>query len=352
MSERGGSRRLGPAEVLVVVIMGLLVLAVAGPAAQKSRFDAYRAACANNLSLIGKAMQVYAGDYDGQFPRSGSRSSYWTTALYAWNAPVRYLAFGMASDGSGGRTTISSCFYLLVKHAGVSPGTFVCPGDKGATIFDPAAAGAGDRDLSSLWDFGPDAANHCSYAYHSPFGRYALSKAAPPGVAVAADRNPWLMSPAGQAKDFAKFNPAGDREAVKTGNSASHENEGQNVLFKDGHAAFETVPFCGVNEDNIYTPQGAGDIRRTVLQSPLTLEPRNRVDSFLINEPGIYRAATTSQPKEVNSADLKQTAIVPTLDCPLSEHKNVIWCGTFQIAWDKFKNDIIKEPVQLIGAED
>ncbi len=60
----------------------------------------------------------------------------------------------------------------------------------------------------------------------------------------------------------------------------------------------------------------------------------------------------TQQPKDVNSADLKQTAIVPTLDSPLPEHKNVIWCGTFQIAWDKFKNDIIGEPIQLIGAQE
>ncbi|UCC99771.1 MAG: hypothetical protein JSW66_07775, partial [Phycisphaerales bacterium] len=52
------------------------------------------------------------------------------------------------------------------------------------------------------------------------------------------------------------------------------------------------------------------------------------------------------------SADLKQTATIMTVDCPLPEHKNVIWCGTFQIAWDKFKDDIIGEPVQLVGAED
>jgi hypothetical protein len=332
--------------------VGLLVLAVVGPAAQKLRFDARRAACANNLSLISKAIHIYAGDYDGEFPRSGSRVSTWNTAIPAWYAPDRLRAFGLANDGnSGGRATISSCFYLLVKYAGVSPNTFICPGDAGATEFDPAAAGAGNRQLSSLWDFGPDAANHCSYAYHLPFGLYALNSASPPGMAVAADRNPWFKSAAGQVKDFAKFNPAGDREAIKAGNSASHQDEGQNVLFKDGHVTFETEPFCGVNKDNIYTIWDGTDRQRG--SGPLLwAQPASAGDSFLVNEPVIYKAEAIAQAKPVDSTALKQTAIVPTLDCSMPEHKNVIWCGTFQIAWDKFKNDIIKEPVQLIGAED
>ncbi len=351
MSERDVSKKLGPAEVLVVVLLGLLVVAVAGPAAQKSRFDARRAACANNLSEIGKAISVYTGDYDGQFPRAAGRNSYWTTAIHQWYASDRMLAFGLATDGSGGRGTISSCFYLLVKHAGVSPGTFICPGDAGATVFDPAAAGARNRRLSTLWDFGPDAANHCSYAYHLPFGLYALSPTSPPNMAVAADRNPWFKSPAGEAKDFAKFNPKGDREAVKAGNSASHENEGQNVLSKDGHVTFETEPLCGVNRDNIYTPRDASDFRDIIWRMS-TLQPMDGEDSFLASEPVMYKAAGIAQPESVNSTDLKQTAIVPALDCPMPEHKNVIWCGTFQIAWDKFKNDIIKEPVQLKGAEE
>jgi hypothetical protein len=53
----------------------------------------------------------------------------------------------------------------------------------------------------------------------------------------------------------------------------------------------------------------------------------------------------------IDSNELKQTTFVPTLDSNLPEHKNVIWCATFQMAWDKFKNDIIKEPVKLIDAQ-
>ena len=44
--------------------------------------------------------------------------------------------------------------------------------------------------------------------------------------------------------------------------------------------------------------------------------------------------------------------MVATLDCPLPEHKNAIWCSTFQMAWDKLKQDIIGEPIQIPEAEE
>jgi hypothetical protein len=52
-----------------------------------------------------------------------------------------------------------------------------------------------------------------------------------------------------------------------------------------------------------------------------------------------------------NSTDLKHTVIVPTLDTPIPRGKNVIWCSSFQIAWNELKDNIIKEPVRIAGAE-
>ena len=37
-----------------------------------------------------------------------------------------------------------------------------------------------------------------------------------------------------------------------TGNSQSHERNGQNVLFNDGHVVFEEFPNCGIDNDNIW----------------------------------------------------------------------------------------------------
>jgi hypothetical protein len=53
-----------------------------------------------------------------------------------------------------------------------------------------------------------------------------------------------------------------------------------------------------------------------------------------------------------DSSDLRHSVVVPTLDTPIPEGKNVIWCGTFQMAWDRLKNDVVGEPVRVANAED
>jgi hypothetical protein len=55
---------------------------------------------------------------------------------------------------------------------------------------------------------------------------------------------------------------------------------------------------------------------------------------------------------EGDSAGLKQTVIVPTLDSPIEKGKNAIWCGSFQLAWDQMIGDVIKEPIQLAQSQD
>jgi prepilin-type processing-associated H-X9-DG protein len=185
-----------------------------------------------------------------------------------------------------------------------------------------------------------------------PYCLYPLTTYSEPGMAVAADRNPWIESPAARGKVdmYVVFNPDGDRDAVKAGNALAHQEEGQNVLFLDGHVSFEDHPFCGVNDDNIYTFWTGGDIRRGGMPLPGACEPADRLDSFLVHDPPAYTRTTTKQPEAINSADLKQTSVVATLDCPVPEHRNTIWCSTFQMAWDRLKNDIIGEPVEVLGA--
>jgi len=273
-------------------------------------------------------------------------------AIRDWRAYNRFSAYGLSPDGSGGQATISSCFYLLVKYAEVTPRTFVCPGDAGTTEFKLADVDAGGNMLIDLWDFGHKAGKHCSYSYHMPFGLYALSISNEPGMAVAADRNPWMDSPAAVAKNISLFNPDGGREAVKVGNAVAHEEEGQNVLFLDCHVAFQENSSCGVNDDNIYTQWDGGDIRIGAMPT-LGSEPMDRFDSLLVHDPIMASSTTiTKEPEAIDSNDLKQTSIIAALDSPVPEHKNVIWCSTFQMAWDILKLYIIGEPVEVIGAKE
>lgn len=244
-----------------------------------------RMTCATNLSGLGKAMLIYANDYDDELPRAGGpNSALGTTPDYQAN--TRNAAFGYDTKGSGGQVSMSANFYLLVKYAEVTPKSFRCDRDPAFKEFKLADYNIRNKDLVDLWDFGPDPAKHVSFSYHVPYGNYALTISNLPNMAVAADRNPWLPSPAGQRSktDFQAFDPNGTRQVIKRANALYHNGDGQNVLFIDAHTSFEREPFCGVKDDNIYTPQTATDIRKGALPT-LTTQPANRTDSLLLNDP-------------------------------------------------------------------
>ena len=89
---------------------------------------------------------------------------------------------------------------------------------------------------------------------------------------------------AAKAADFRAFDSNGDTTAQMAGNSITHEREGQNVLFMDGHVAFEKHPYCAVNKDNIYTCWNGPDIRRGA-PPVIGSQPKNQLDSLLVNDP-------------------------------------------------------------------
>jgi prepilin-type processing-associated H-X9-DG protein len=344
-------------EVVVVVLIGTLIVAMIVPASRHARTDASREVCRAHLAEIGKAMLLYAHDYAGKFPQPGGPHAVWGNML-RWDAPTRQMAFATAADGSGGKASISSAFYLLVKYAELHPKDCVCPGDVGATEFRLSDYSK-DLTLTDVWDFGPQAPTHCSYAYQAPFGGYYLTTASDPRMAVAADRSPWFLSPGSEpvSPELFKPDPVGTRkpsETARWGNSPSHGRDGQNVLFVDGHVAFENRSDCGLDQDNIYrvsSVAGRG-APSGVVPTSSNYTPANRKDSVLLHDPGPFKSTAIRTAQMVSSKDLKQTAVIPTLDCPLPEHKSAIWCSTFQMAWDRFKTDIIGEPIRLIGAED
>ena len=52
-----------------------------------------------------------------------------------------------------------------------------------------------------------------------------------------------------------------------------------------------------------------------------------------------------------DSSALTQTVIVPTLDTPIPQGKSAIWCSSFQLAWNRLKDDLAKGPVKVQNAE-
>ncbi len=284
-------------ELLVVIAIIALLMGILMPALARVRAIAFRMVCGTNLSGIGKAMLIYANDYDDELPRAGiGAAPSLVRQLPAWNAPDRSTAFGVTSPG---RATLTSSFYLLVKYAEVTPKSFVCKSDSSTREFKLSFFGITDKELVDLWDFGTTnndagADGYCSYSYHHPYNVYALTTSSDPGMAVAADRNPWVaLVPAATTvtpgtdtdwTDYCNGIGSGDSTLIKGGNAIAHQRDGQNVLFVDSHVSFEKSPAGGVNDDNIYTcVAGADDDRRIGLRpKDGGLLPVDRLDSFLI----------------------------------------------------------------------
>jgi len=282
--EKSGGRLTGRGFAVIGIVMpGLVFFVLIPPALRRARTIAFYEVCRKNLFGIGKAMVIYANDYDGEFPRSGGKDSIWRGHISNWRANNRFAAYELKPDGTGGVGNISSCFYLLVKYCNVTTKSFLCKSDVGVTEFNPADEGVNSQELVDFWDFGIEPSTHCSYAYHQPFSMFPLTLSSEPGMAVAADRNPWIISPGANPKDISLYNPDGGKEAVRKGNAINHWEEGQNVLFLDSHVGFEKRPFCGVNYDNIYTFWDGGDIK--IGTTPTTgSEPQDRLDSLLVHD--------------------------------------------------------------------
>ncbi|MEN6574770.1 MAG: DUF4190 domain-containing protein, partial [Phycisphaerales bacterium] len=283
------------AGILAPAVQWLLFLLVIVPALPVSR--AFRMTCGTHLAGIGKAMLIYANDYEDEFPRAGGPSSQWTGRIADWTASNRQSAYGLSPDRSGGQVSISASLYLLVKYAEVKPKSFLCRDskrntpEKGVTEFKADTYRVQNRaaDLIDFWDFGPNPPKHCSYSYHMLYGPHGLTVSSPPGFAIAGDRNPWMDSPSAKTRDFSRFLPDiapynGTTQQGLAGNTFRHQGQGQNILFLDTHVEFEKRPFCGVDDDNIYTSWNGDDKARGV-PPKLGSVPAGRLDSLLVNDP-------------------------------------------------------------------
>jgi hypothetical protein len=297
MAKRHELKGVARIDALVAGAACLLLIVLVSVLLARPRERSVRTLCAANLAQIGKTMFVYAADYDGALPRAGGPSSIWGPTLN-WAAANRWLAYGLAADYSGGRASISASLYLLVKYYQAPTRLFVCRGDKGTTEFKLTSVPVpGMFRLSDAWDFGPPtvAFRSCSFSYHIPYGSHPLTMSGDPNLAVAADRNPWISSPAvAIPPPFVAFKPdlpglSGVPAMARVGNTPSHQIDGQNVLFLDGRVTFETRAYCGVDQDNIYTVSmsilGKGDPFGVAPLPWPQLSSAHSRDSLLVHDP-------------------------------------------------------------------
>ena len=239
--------------VLTIVIIFIILLFLLFP--RISRPPRHRLICGTNLKGLGTAMAVYANDYEGDFPSLPGKGP-WSKRLgfdYDNTTP------DFSENGTEGYVsrTITASWYLLIREADVPPKSFVCDRsdntefkhNKNSYVY-----------LVELWDFGPDPYKHVSYAYHNPYGKYPSNGYRPAAFSVAADMSPWfkngdIVKPGlpNQPPQLLTISDLMKKEQLENSNAYHHEYDGQNVLWADGHASYETSPNVGVKKDNIYT---------------------------------------------------------------------------------------------------
>ena len=258
---------------IIAVLMGILL-----PALSAVKRTAQRVVCGSNLAGIGKAILLYANEYNGEYPRAGGPGSLWGVKgyIYSWTDQSGDQ-YGMTPA----EVTVTSSLYLLVKYMDVQPGQFVCKGDTGIKEFklsDCSQLPPEIDDDTDVWDFGSGGGktttywpgNYNSYAYHNPYENqtttisYALGSYSNPGSPVCADRNPYwdrnspvYLNGKDCTGDPDEDGPSctqtdGYKDEFKTGNAAAHQRDGQNVLFNDTHVRFERFPNVGIGKDNIW----------------------------------------------------------------------------------------------------
>ena len=231
--------------IVVAVVLVLIVVLLLGPSIWQrgSRDPARRSACAANLHSMGRSLHMYAMKYDAKLPSLGTVGGRWDGIGQARDKRI-------PGDLPRAANQTNSRDLWLLLHMDPEPGNFLCP-----SLRDTAPSEIHDGAGNKYYDFRDQ--NALSYSYQVQRGSkesYAVSLELDADMAVVADRSPVVAS----------WKPdAGGVRAVldnsrKVLNSPNHgaRQSGQNVLFLGGDVLFFKTCLAGIDDDNIWTPNG------------------------------------------------------------------------------------------------
>jgi len=275
-------------ELLVVIGIIALLISILLPSLNRARETANRVKCASNLRQMGQAILLYANENKGAYPRTIVTTNL-ATVTPTWGS-------GAASSDPfiTGNTVavndVTAALFLLLRTEEITPEVFTCPSSN-AEKWD-FGGGSNTAQQWSNWNGATGLLKNLSYSYENPYANTAaiaagfkLNTSISAEYAVASDLNPGQNTMFGNtnANDYVLSVTTGSSaKQMKMGNSNNHDQDGQNVLFGDGHVEFNQNPFVGVAKDNIYTVSNGNGGNQGTSSTSIANSPYDANDSILL----------------------------------------------------------------------